>query len=310
MDAETRKRLKPVVTALVQGKEPEWITFRGQPAVRLPHKDGSQITILKPGDRDSVEEVWQKRLATVAEVKRLQARPPPTLTTSEVEALHHHGIVCFEGRFITEARPPVTDAEVTEIERQLVSGIPPELRALWSASFGGRLDYELQARFECVDFPLQFPLKELFYPGSDHYRDLAGWMEHELDLAREVAEEKAEPLPSRLSDLPFGGFENCARAYVALAQSEYGAVIGWRQGARWLPNDNPLSHDTATLLAENVCDLFRKLYVDPETVIDEWGCLDPYEGALPAFERVRAAGQADLADRAQAIYLATTATPS
>src|SRR5690606_23676837 len=106
----------------------------------------------------------------------------------------------------------------------------PDLEALWLTSFGGELAYALFGRFEGVDEPLPFSFRELFYPGSDHYHDLDGWMDHELELAQEAAEDKGEAIPDKLAYLPIGGFEYLERIYVKLDPAEeYGSVWGWRK---------------------------------------------------------------------------------
>ncbi|MCB9676399.1 MAG: hypothetical protein H6737_14850 [Alphaproteobacteria bacterium] len=235
---------------------------------------------------------------TTEEIRSLRISPPDPLSDAELRRLRDFDIAVFEGRIVTEARPPIGDAAVAAIAAQLLGPIPDGLLALWRTCFGGRLLYDLHATFEGVGVPFSF--SELFYPGSDHYRTLDGWMEHELELAQEVAEERGEPPPERLVYLPFGGFEYLERVYVRVT-GEPGSVWGWRQSlpAAW---SDPVGHDAVCRLADDVPALFRALYVDEDDAVRGGGTAnDLLEWGL---EPLRDAGEEALAQRVRAHYLA------
>ncbi|MFV3412102.1 SMI1/KNR4 family protein [Pseudomonas nitroreducens] len=67
----------------------------------------------------------------------------PEFTAAQQQLLRDHRLAWFAGRIIHDAQPPISDAQLAEVQLRLGSQLPPELVALWRCSFGGRLDYEL-----------------------------------------------------------------------------------------------------------------------------------------------------------------------
>lgn len=176
--------------------------------------------------------------------------------------LAQHGLAVFEGRIVYEAQPPVSQRELARIAARLSGPIPDGLLALWQVCYGGRLDYDLVARLGDRTVPVS--LRELFYPGSDGYHDLDGWMDHELELATDAAYEAELEPPRRLDFLPFGGFEYLERVYVVVRPGpEHGSVVYYRQGLppAW---DDP---GGVTRLAADVRGLFAQLVLheDPRS---------------------------------------------
>lgn len=193
--------------------------------------------------------------------------------TQEDEAtLRQHGLAVYRGKIITEAQPPITDEQIAAVEAKLTGRIPAELLALWRTSFGGNLDYVLDAAFGEHRYSASF--RELFYPKSDGYRDLFGWIEHELDLANEAADNDEvdhsgdRPEIARLSVLPFGGFEYLERLYVSLKEGQEGQVILWAHGLppAWKMR---LTQDSVATLAANVNELFDQLSLDEDPTSNE-----------------------------------------
>ncbi len=179
---------------------------------------------------------------------------------------HPHNVAVFEDRLILEARPPITDAEIAAVEARCEGPIPPGLLALWKLSFGGRLDYSLSVTFG--DFVHSCSFTELFYPGSDGYNDLWGWIEREAEMAEEAADERGETWSGKLPYLPFGGFEYLERLYVCTRPGpDYGSVIVYAQGLppAWTLR---LHESSVARIADDVPALFRMLDLekDPATL--------------------------------------------
>jgi hypothetical protein len=172
------------------------------------------------------------------------------LTDRELRAASEAGIALWGGRLVLDAQPPVDDETLDEIAARCAGPLPAALVELWRVTFGGRLDYQL-------DSPVSFT--ELFYPDSDGYRDLWGWIEHECELA----EEHQPDWPGRLSHLPIGGFEYLDRVYTHTAPGpEHGAVVFWQQG---LPPGWELTSDDRTgLLAADLHELFDRLALEKD----------------------------------------------
>ena len=203
----------------------------------------------------------------------------------------------------SKAQRPISSQALDEINSRLVAPLPDDLESLWTTCFGGELSYDLLARFDGVDEPLPFSFTELFFPGSDHYRDLPGWMDYELRLAQEAAEEREQSLPKKLEYLPFGGFEYLERIYVKLVPgTDHGSVWGWRKA---LPPGwkGALKRDSVIRLADNVRSLWRMLHVAPQSVLDDYGCMSTFQNTL---DSLRNAGESALADRVRAVYAATS----
>lgn len=148
----------------------------------------------------------------------------------ELTDLHTHGIVLFAGRVIFDAQPPMPADQIAAVQACCHGDLPPALLDLWRVTAGGGLDYdltlEMNGHIEGISWG------ELFYNGSNGYRDLQGWIDHELELAEEAAEEDARTWSGRIDALPFGGFEYCDRIYIVTESGakDCGHVLAWKQG--------------------------------------------------------------------------------
>jgi len=188
-----------------------------------------------------------------------------TLTREEEATLREHGLAVYRDKIITEAQPPITDEQIAAVEAKLTKPIPEELLALWRTSFGGSLDYVLNAAFGEHRYSVSF--RELFYPDSDHYHDLFGWIDHELELSNEARDDEDEdeerPEVVRLPVLPFGGFEYLERLYVSFREGEEGQVLLWAQGLppAWKMR---LTQDSVAIIAQNLNELFDQLSLDED----------------------------------------------
>jgi hypothetical protein len=162
------------------------------------------------------------------------------------------GIAVFADRLILGARPAVDDDALAAVAARCAGPLPEALVALWRMSFGGTIDYQLDG---------QVSFTELFWPGSDGYRDLWGWIDHEAG-SQEVR------------FLPFGGFEYLDRLYVDTAAGPgNGRVVYWQQG---LPPGWGLTEgDRADGLAADVRALFGQLALED----DPWEAGDADAGA-------------------------------
>ncbi|MEU4620161.1 SMI1/KNR4 family protein [Actinoplanes sp. NPDC023801] len=151
------------------------------------------------------------------------------------------GIAVFADRLILDAQPPIDDETLQTVAARCSGPLPEALIALWRTSFGGQLDYQLDG---------QISFTELFYPESDGYDDLWGWIEHETGSE-----------PCRF--LPFGGFEYLDRLYVDTADGPgNGSVVYWQQG---LPPGWELRQgDRADGLAPDVRALFGQLALEDD----------------------------------------------
>ena len=183
--------------------------------------------------------------------------PPNNAAEDISNRARRFGLVLYEDRLIYDAQPGVTDEFISKLESHCRGRLPDDLKLLWRSSFGGSVDYDLE--IELGDSIVEFSFTELFYPGSDGYRDLMGWIEHELELAEEVAHERSENFDGRLSYLPFGGFEYADRLYVCVEPGpEYGSVHAWMHGLppAWVLR---LNDDRAGRIADDLPSLFRRL---------------------------------------------------
>jgi hypothetical protein len=183
--------------------------------------------------------------------------PSRNLEGSIAERARRHGIVVFENRLIHEAQPGIADDDIARVEQYCRGPLPEGLKQLWRSSFGGSVDYDLEVEFS--GSIVAFSFSELFYPKSRGYRDLWGWIEHELELAEEVAEREGRAFDGRLSHLPIGGFEYLDRVYVCVQPGpDYGSVHGWMHGLppAWVLR---LNEDQATRIADDVSSFFRCL---------------------------------------------------
>ncbi|AZQ53026.1 SMI1/KNR4 family protein [Burkholderia cenocepacia] len=149
---------------------------------------------------------------------------------TELAELHAHGIVLFADRVIFDAQSPMATDQIAAVQACCHGDIPLPLLELWRVTAGGSLDYdltlEMNGNVEAISW------SELFYNGSDGYRDLQGWIDHELELAEEAAQENARTWNGKIDALPFGGFEYCDRICVVTEPGapDYGHVLAWKQG--------------------------------------------------------------------------------
>lgn len=204
----------------------------------------------------------ENRRANVEELRNENAPMPQPIaefTDGEKQLLRDLRIAIFRNKIILDAQPPVTDAQLAEVEKKIDGKVSPELLALWKTSFGGALDYDYEIAFG--DYLYTASLRELFYPGSDHYRSLNGWIEHELELGQEIAEERGEPIPERTPFIPFGGFEYLERFYVSLRPNEYGKVVVYAKGIPW---KGRLNEDSVATVATSVAELFDQLSLNED----------------------------------------------
>ncbi|MFG1993804.1 SMI1/KNR4 family protein [Actinoplanes sp. NPDC048988] len=199
--------------------------------------------------------------------------PAAALSGDERRAAAEAGIAVYAGRLILDARPPVTDAVLAAVAEHCAGPLPAPLADLWRISFGGSLHYDLRAEFGENEVALS--LRELFYPDSDDYQDLWGWIEHERELIG----------GARLSYLPFGGFEYLDRVYVGTADGPgHGTVVWWQQGlpAGW----ELIEGDRAAPLAADLPALFDRLVLER----DPW---ESDDGGTELREAVEELGQSD-----------------
>lgn len=206
------------------------------------------------------------------------------------------GIVLFEDRVIFQARPPVTDQEIARIEEKLSGPVPPDLKALWKLCYGGRVDYDLDVAYGAEKEHIHhFSFSEIFFPGSQSYRDLDGWIEHEQDCVAEAEGEDALSSACRLDFLPFGGFEYLERLYVRVDSEDYGAVYAYSEGIpeAWALR---LHQASVTRLAGSLRAFFGQLHLrsDPLTADPE-----SYACGLEALEAIEDAAGRDALDPAE-----------
>jgi hypothetical protein len=177
------------------------------------------------------------------------------LTKQEQKALRQNELAVFEDRIILDARPAVSAATLKKIAKRCSGPIPDSLIELWRTSFGGTLDYDLRVAFAGHEARASF--SELFYPESDGYHDLWGWIEHELEIGE----------LERLDYLPFGGFEYLVRFYVQVKPGpEHGAVFVWMKGLppAWRLR---LHEDSVARVADDVRSLFRQLCLETDPTV-------------------------------------------
>lgn len=189
--------------------------------------------------------------------------PPEIVSFSaeELQQLRELKIAIFRNKIILDAQPPITAEQLAEVQRKVEGELPPGLLELWNVSFGGMLDYDYQINFDGHLFAAS--LRELYYPGSHHYDDLHGWIDHEIETLQGVAEEDETEPPTQTPFVPFGGFEYLERFYVSLEPDEYGAVIAYAKGIPW---KGRLNVDSVATVEDSVAALFDRLslFEDPQ----------------------------------------------
>ncbi|MDM0090491.1 MULTISPECIES: SMI1/KNR4 family protein [unclassified Variovorax] len=183
-------------------------------------------------------------------------------TSDERAALRAHGIVLFAERVIFDAQPPMPASQIAAVQALCAGPLPEALLALWQQTAGGRLDYdltlEMNGNIEAVSW------SELFWNGSDGYRDLQGWIVHEQELAEEAAEDGGPPWQGTLALLPFGGFEYCDRIYAVVEPgADYGRIVAWKQGLppAWT---HALHEDGLSVVAADLPAAFAALHLDDD----------------------------------------------
>ncbi|MEO1160318.1 MAG: SMI1/KNR4 family protein, partial [Pseudomonadota bacterium] len=173
----------------------------------------------------------------------------------EQAVLARHKMAVFENRLILDAQPPVDKQALAKIEGKLAGPLPQDLLDLWTCSFGGELDYSLEAGFGRHVQSVSF--RELFYPDSKAYHDLWGWIDHEQNLTLEATDGET----SVLEAVPIGGFEYLERIYVIVEPGpRHGEVLLWCDG---LPPAWPdqLHEASIATIAGSLRELFQKLYL-------------------------------------------------
>ncbi|MCZ8397951.1 SMI1/KNR4 family protein [Achromobacter ruhlandii] len=182
-------------------------------------------------------------------------------SADDIQSLRQHGIALFDGRVLMAVQPPLDEARIDEIEAACAGPLPDALRDLWRLTAGGELAYDLHARMDGNEEALSW--SELFYDGSDHYRDLAGWIEHEQECAEEAAAEHGEAWDGKLRYLPIGGFEYCDRIYVCVEPGpRAGSIVAWKQG---LPGwTHALQQDAIATVAADLRAAFAALYLEQD----------------------------------------------
>jgi len=183
-------------------------------------------------------------------------------TPEELSTLREHGVVLFANRVIFDAQPPMPQARIAAVQSLCAGPIPGGLLALWEVTAGGRLDYdlslEMNGNLEGISWT------ELFWNGSDGYHDLQGWIDHELELAQEAAEESGEPWSGKLTHLPFGGFEYTDRIYAVVEPgAEHGQIVAWKKGLppAWA---HALHEDSVNTVASDLMGAFAALHLDED----------------------------------------------
>jgi hypothetical protein len=181
------------------------------------------------------------------------------LSDDDWEQLRTHRIVCFADRVIFDAQPPIDAAVLASVQERCAGPIPQPLIDLWSVTAGGLVDYDVTAFIGGAD--RSFSWVELFFRGAETYYDLDGWIDHELELARQSALESGRATRDVVEWLPIGGFEYLDRAYVRVAQdANHGSVLVWMQGLppTW---EGYLHEDSAALFAPSLPDAFARFHL-------------------------------------------------
>lgn len=180
----------------------------------------------------------------------------------ELSTLREHGVVLFADRVIFDAQPPMPAQQIDAVQALCAGPIPEALVALWQQTAGGRLDYdltlEMNGNIEGISW------SELFWNGSDGYRDLQGWIAHEQELAEEAAADGGVPWNGKLSHLPFGGFEYRDRIYAVVEPgAAHGQIVAWKQGLppAWT---HALHEDGLSTVAPDLYGAFAALHLEED----------------------------------------------
>jgi hypothetical protein len=182
-------------------------------------------------------------------------------SNEEMTQLRDHGIVLFADRVIFDAQPPMSADQIDAVRVLAGGSIPDAVIGLWRLTAGGRLDYDLDVPMH--GRPEAVAWCELFYLGSDGYRDLQGWIDYERERAREDAARDGIAWNGQLFALPIGGFEYCDRIYVVIdAQAaNHGHVLAWKRGLppAWT---GAMHEDGVGTVATDLHAAFRALRLD------------------------------------------------
>ncbi|WP_431511973.1 SMI1/KNR4 family protein [Variovorax sp. DAIF25] len=191
-------------------------------------------------------------------------------SADELDTLREHGVALFADRVIFDAQPPMPAHRISAIQAMCAGPLPEPLLALWRLTAGGRLDYdlalEMNGNIENISW------SELFWDGSDGYRDLQGWIEHEQELAEEGAQTHGLRWRGKLTHLPFGGFEYCDRIYTVVEPgAEHGQVVAWKQGLppAWT---HALHEDGLSVVANDLFGAFAALHLDEDPLAPTGDC--------------------------------------
>ncbi|MNM45857.1 hypothetical protein D3C81_567850 [compost metagenome] len=218
------------------------------------------------------------------------------LSPAEHQLLQAHHLALFEGCVIFDTQPPIDAQALARVEAHLAGPVPAGLLQLWQTCFGGRVGYDLEVVYDGHRHPFSF--SELFYPDSDGYRDLWGWIEHELEQAEEAAREQGRPWSGKLDYLPFAGFEYLERLYVCVTPGpDHGTVIAWSRGLppAWAGS---LHQDSLARIADDVGGLFRLLAYE-EDPFDPQAEYSSASELLEALDELEGAGEVGVALKAR-----------
>lgn len=185
-------------------------------------------------------------------------------TEAETAELRANAITIFADRVVFDAQPPMPADQIAAVQALCNGDLPPDLIELWRLTAGGRLDYDLTLPMNGNRERISWA--ELFYNGSDGYRDLDGWIDAELDLAREAADARAgQPWSGTLDAVPFGGFEYTDRIYVVTdpEADDCGHVLAWKHGLppAW---HGALHDDGLAAVAPDLRTAFRRLHLETD----------------------------------------------
>ncbi len=223
-------------------------------------------------------------------------------TSEELEELKRHKIVIFADRVIFNAQPPMTQSEMRAISEQCLSEIPDALKDLWSFTAGGNLDYELICTMEGYEEGIGFT--ELFFNGSNSYRDLQGWIDYEKEMLYEDeygedSELKFEDL--KLDLLPIGGYDYSNRIYVDLRPGEkYGRIGAMKLG---YPGCSDLmAEDGSCFFGKNLYEAFGQLHLrdDPFDPVEEFSAGHDFFACVDA--KIEEGLTKELADKIKLFY--------
>ena len=189
----------------------------------------------------------------------------PLFSTEEIALLRAHGIVLFADRVIFDAQPAMSEIDIASVQAVCSGPVPPQLLELWRITAGGALDYDLVLSManqrEAVSW------SELFWNGSEAYHDLTGWIDHELELAEEAADDAGREWRGKLDALPFGGFEYCDRIYAVVQPgNDYGHILAWKQGLppAWT---HRLHEDAIATIATDLRSAFHALTLQHDPLV-------------------------------------------